>query len=177
MKRRFVTKYLVVHTSATADDWTAEDVRMLHTGAGTREILMNCRIQRDDMLKHAKSWADIGYHYVIERDGTLHTGREEWRCGAHALGINNCSVGICCIGHGDRADFSEAQQHTLYALLITLMERYKLSPMAIIGHREVNKLVSLKRINSQYRTDKSCPGNLVNMTDIRRGVVKLWAEL
>jgi N-acetyl-anhydromuramyl-L-alanine amidase AmpD len=177
MKRKIVTKYLVVHTSATEDDWTAADVRMLHTGAGTPELLMNCRIQRDGMLKHAKSWADIGYHYVIDRDGTLHGGRDEWRVGAHVKGINNCSVGICCIGHGDKADFSEPQKQTLYDLLITLMQRYKLSPMAVIGHREINKLVNLKRINGQYATDKSCPGNLVNMTDIRRGVVKRWIEI
>ena len=49
-----------------------------------------------------RGWSDIGYHYIIKRDGTLEFGR---RCedgnyvqGAHVLGLNKNSIGIALAG-------------------------------------------------------------------------------
>ena len=46
----------------------------------------------------ARHFADIGYHYVIYRDGSVHKGRAENIAGAHCLGHNAHSIGICYIG-------------------------------------------------------------------------------
>ena len=44
------------------------------------------------------SWSDVGYHYVIRRDGTIEKGRDITTIGAHVKGFNNHSIGICWIG-------------------------------------------------------------------------------
>ena len=46
----------------------------------------------------ARKFADIGYHYIIYRDGSVHNGRAENIAGAHCLGHNAHSIGICYIG-------------------------------------------------------------------------------
>ena len=45
-----------------------------------------------------RGWAGIGYHYYVRKDGTIWRGRPEWAVGAHAVGHNDKSIGICCEG-------------------------------------------------------------------------------
>lgn len=56
----------------------------------------------------ARRMADIGYHYVIYRDGSVHAGRPEEQQGAHCIGHNQESIGICYVG-GMSRDMSEPQ--------------------------------------------------------------------
>ncbi len=60
---RIITE-IIVHCSATpeGEDYTVEQIREWHKGNG---------------------WSDIGYHYVIYRDGSIHVGRPESVSGAH----------------------------------------------------------------------------------------------
>lgn len=46
----------------------------------------------------ANGWADIGYHFVIAKDGKIQNGRNLRFIGAHALGKNMNSIGVCLIG-------------------------------------------------------------------------------
>lgn len=47
---------------------------------------------------HEKKWSDIGYHFLIGRDGKCFEGRElQWQ-GAHVEGDNKANVGICFLG-------------------------------------------------------------------------------
>lgn len=48
-----------------------------------------------------RGWSDIGYHYVIELDGTVKEGRPVERQGAHVRGLNKNSIGICYVGGCD----------------------------------------------------------------------------
>jgi len=55
-----------------------------------------------------KGWSDIGYHYVIRRNGAVELGRDldkdgdvDEEIGAHAYGHNATSIGICLIGGVD----------------------------------------------------------------------------
>lgn len=50
----------------------------------------------------ARGFAKIGYHYVIYLDGSIHVGRGEEQIGAHCLGHNATSIGICYIGGLDK---------------------------------------------------------------------------
>ena len=87
-------------------------------------------------------WSDVGYHWFIDINGTLHECRPEHKSGAHAKGHNKNSVGVCYAG-GMTKDMTEAkdtrtndQKETLHCLLEDLKGRY---PQAeIIGHRDVS---------------------------------------
>lgn len=52
-----------------------------------------------------RGWRDIGYHWIIDRDGTVAAGRPETTIGAHVEGHNRGTIGICLLGgHGASAD-------------------------------------------------------------------------
>ena len=51
-------------------------------------------------------WRDVGYHFVIRRDGEIEIGRLLDEVGAHAKGFNLNSVGTCLIG---KENFTTAQ--------------------------------------------------------------------
>ena len=86
-----------------------------------------------------KGWSDIGYHYVIELDGTVRTGRPIAMIGAHVKGHNHDSIGICYVGgldaSGDPKDTrTRAQRTALYELTAALRAR---CPGATVhGHKE-----------------------------------------
>lgn len=100
-----------------------------------------------------RGWSDIGYHYVIRRNGVIETGRDldddgdvDEHVGAHALGHNAHSLGICLVGGKGNdgqpdCNFTLAQWESLGKLVSDLEARY---PGAdVIGHRDVS--------------DKACP--------------------
>ena len=45
-----------------------------------------------------RGFNDIGYHYVIGLDGTIYPGRPVEQIGAHCLGHNANSIGVCYVG-------------------------------------------------------------------------------
>jgi len=67
-----------------------------------------------------RGWSDIGYHYVIYLDGSVHVGRPLDRTGAHVKGHNTGSIGICYIGGSDADDISEAQDTRTPSQIIAL---------------------------------------------------------
>ena len=109
-KQRKETKYLIVHCSATRPS----------ANLGVREIR---QMHRD------RGFSDIGYHFVIKRDGTVETGRELNAMGAHCKGLNDVSLGICLVGGVDNnlkpeANFTEEQMSSLIELLIDLQNTH-----------------------------------------------------
>lgn len=114
-------KELILHCSATPEgcDYTVEDIRRWHLQRGFK---------------------DIGYHFVVYRDGSIHSGRPVSQIGAHCKNHNRNSIGICYIG-GVATDKktpkdtrTEAQKEALKKLLWQLHKQY---PKATIhGHRE-----------------------------------------
>lgn len=107
-----------------------------------------------DSWHKERGFAKIGYHYVIlngkkssksydaNLDGNIEIGRhldddvylEKEEIGAHAMGFNDCSVGMCLIGVNR---FSEFQLVTLISLLKELIEKYNIPKENIIGHYEI----------------------------------------
>src|SRR5688572_22456707 len=45
-----------------------------------------------------RGWATVGYHFVISPGGRIFRGRPVDRLGAHVLGHNGGTVGICLMG-------------------------------------------------------------------------------
>ena len=124
--KRTITE-LIVHCSATPEgvDYTVDDIRKWHKQQG---------------------WSDIGYHYVVYRNGLIVDGRDVDLIGAHCLkgGHNTHSIGICYVGGVDKDDVRKSkdtrtheQRAALKAILIDLKRLY---PNAkIYGHRDFDK--------------------------------------
>lgn len=77
-----------------------------------------------------EGWSDIGYHYVIRRDGTLEEGREVESVGGHLFGWDSVCLGICLvggtgpIGGESTTNYTEAQTRSLIELLVKLRGKY-----------------------------------------------------
>ena len=120
--KRRITE-IIVHCAATPEgkDFTVEDIRRWHKAQG---------------------WSDIGYHYVIYRNGHIEPGRDVDLIGAHCVkgGHNTYSIGICYIGGMDAANKRAKDTRTLAqkaALLGLLTDLRQLYPEAkIYGHRD-----------------------------------------
>lgn len=112
---------IIVHCADTPEerDVKAEEIRRWHT--------------KD------RGWRDIGYHYVIDLDGTIEAGRPIEQVGSHCSGHNKNSIGVCYVGGCDekmqpKDTRTEAQKASLLLLLKYLRQRY---PKAkIYGHRD-----------------------------------------
>ena len=104
-----------------------------------KEIIIHCADTpegRDDRAADIKRWHlargfnDIGYHYVIDLDGTIEPGRDVSKHGAHTSGHNAESIGICYIGGADKETRepkdtrTEAQKASLLLLLKYLRAKY-----------------------------------------------------
>ena len=95
---------------------------------------------RRDHIMH-RHFRDIGYHFYITRDGTVHDGRSIEKVGAHCEGHNSHSIGICYEGgldaNGKPADTrTEAQRKALKSLVERM---HRLFPKAlIVGHHDLN---------------------------------------
>lgn len=95
---------------------------------------------RRDHIMH-RHFRDIGYHFYITRDGTVHDGRPIEKVGAHCEGHNSHSIGICYEGgldaNGKPADTrTEAQRKALKSLVERM---HRLFPKAlIVGHHDLN---------------------------------------
>ena len=88
-------------------------------------------------------WSDVGYHFIINRDGSIDLGRPINIVGAHCKGFNSDSIGTCMIG---RDWFTVEQLKTLRALdtslrlLIPEIEETK-------GHTDYNPYKTCPNIN------------------------------
>jgi N-acetylmuramoyl-L-alanine amidase len=120
-KKRKINKF-IVHCSATREGQhiDVETIRDWHV--------------------NERGWSDIGYHYVIYLDGTIHNGRDVRRSGAHTKGQNTNSIGICYIG-GVESDGktskdtrTDAQKEGLSMLLLDLKSEH--CDGVVHGHRD-----------------------------------------
>lgn len=93
-------------------------------------------------------WRDVGYHYIIRRDGTLEIGRrcednQNYVPGAHVLGLNRNSLGIAMAGGKARrgghpaANYTFAQYRTLESLYFQLRSEYPAAEWG--GHYEYDR--------------------------------------
>jgi N-acetylmuramoyl-L-alanine amidase len=97
-----------------------------------------------DWIRHIhvaeNGWSDIGYHYVITRDGRVQKGRPLEVSGAHCKGYNSNSIGICLVGgmaedNSSEFNFNAKQMQELNGLLMNL-EFQKEFEFTVHGHNE-----------------------------------------
>lgn len=134
-----------------------------------KEIIIHCADTpegRDDRAADirrwhkAQGWNDIGYHYVIDIDGTIEPGRDLDIAGAHCQGHNAKSIGICYVGGCDeemkpKDTRTDAQKASLQLLLKYLVAKY---PKAVIyGHRDfANKSCPSFDAKEEYKALCGC---------------------
>lgn len=120
---------IVIHCSATraGQDIKASDIDKWHKERGFKEI---------------------GYHYVIDLDGTVEVGRALPKDGAHCntagtsgVQYNKHSIGICYVGgldaDGNPADTrTDAQKASMNELVWRLYDKFPIKE--IIGHRDAS---------------------------------------
>ena len=115
------------------------DLIVVHCSATPEGKHFSTDTIRDWHVKE-RGWSDIGYHYIVELDGKVISGRPVERAGAHVKGYNRSSIGICYVG-GMTKDMkspkdtrNKEQLESLERLLLELKVKY---PKAIIrGHND-----------------------------------------
>ena len=99
----------------------------------------------------SKGWDGIGYHYFIEKDGDVWRGRPEHRNGAHCIGKNTESIGICLAGNFDATMPTQAQTSSLRQLLIDIKQKYNIPVKNIVPHRKfANKTCYGRRLADDW---------------------------
>jgi N-acetylmuramoyl-L-alanine amidase len=78
----------------------------------------------------------VGYHYVIEKDGTVIQARNEGEEGCHTIGQNKQSIGVCMVGNFDTETPTPEQEDALGKLLSMLIQKYKIQITDILPHRK-----------------------------------------
>jgi N-acetylmuramoyl-L-alanine amidase len=126
-----VINKIIIHCSATkpSQDIDAETIRRWHV--------------------EDNKWSDIGYHYVITREGDIQEGRDVSRSGAHARDFNANSIGVCLVGginENGETDFNFT--HEQMTSLKVIVDQCVLihGPCSVLGHRDLPGV------------DKDCPG-------------------
>ena len=139
---------IVIHCSATRE---GQDVRAADIDKQHRERGFRC----------------IGYHYVIDLDGTIEQGRPLTMSGAHCntAGLsgrpyNSHSIGICYVGgldcNGKPKDTrTDAQKLALQALVFDLVMQYPVKE--VIGHRDASPDLNGDGKISKGEWIKTCP--------------------
>lgn len=134
---------IIVHCTDTIEgvNWTVEDIRKWHTAKPPK----------------GNGWSDIGYHYVIYLDGTIHKGCEESAIGAHCLNHNANSIGVCYVGGKERGTGkakdtrTPKQKEALISLLMKLVCKYP--DAKIYGHRDFsNRKCPCFDAKEEYKT-------------------------
>ena len=133
---------IIIHCSATraGQDITAADIDCWH---------------------RARGFWSIGYHYVIRLDGTIEPGRDVTLDGAHCMGWNQRSIGICYVGGLDKegrpADTRTDAQRTALIRLVKSLQLAFPNVKQVIGHRDTRPDLNGDGIISPNEYMKACP--------------------
>ena len=139
---RYPVTEIILHCADTRPEWMAG-----HPLAEKVAEIRRWHVQE-------RGWRDIGYHWVIDRDGAVAPGRGEIEIGAHVEGHNRGTIGICLLGgHGAKADdlfernFTPAQAATVRRMIGEIKSRTAINKVS--GHNDY--------------AAKACPGFQVQL--------------
>jgi hypothetical protein len=146
-----------VHHSASSNGYAAADVPALI---------------RSFYKYHTQSlgWSDIGYNFLVDAYGTIWEGRyggmDQLVRGAHTLGFNNQSTGICVIGNLDQVQPSSATISSVAAVAGWKLSMYGRDPLGTTqvtstgsDKFKAGRIVTLPVIDGHRDTnDTACPG-------------------
>lgn len=101
-------------------------------------LLSSNETMRDvqDLHMEANHWADVGYHYAIDKNGALYEGRDINVRGSSVAGFNTGTIGVVVMGNFEYDEPLELQLTVLQTLINWLTATYSLTHLA--GHGEFN---------------------------------------
>jgi len=116
-----------IHITASNPDATLEDIRAMHK---------------------ARGFSDVGYHFLVDREGNILKGRPESLTGAHVAGFNSGNIGISYISRGSDTDsngevgkyMTPEQYESLCRITAIVCNKYKLGIEDIYGHNDFPKV-------------------------------------
>lgn len=161
MSKHPITK-VVIHCSATANgkslrtptQTAAQVIDGWHKQRGFKRS--DAAVKRfNPHLKH------LGYHAVIDTDGTIEYGREIGEVGAHVKGHNTGSIGICLVGgigtgkEKNHGRYTAAQWYALSQVLTTLAPQCAFAE--IFGHRDLSPDLNGDGTIQPREWIKTCP--------------------
>lgn len=139
--KRLITR-LIIHCAASPNGKT-----LTRNGLSAAQTIDEWHKERG-FKRESKARAEwnpglqsIGYHWVIDTDGTVYAGRGLDEPGAHAAGYNIDSLGLCLVGTDK---FTLAQWDKLKDQVAKVRQQWP--NVQVLGHRELPKVA------------KSCPG-------------------
>lgn len=142
---RYPVREIAVHCSATLPDWLA--------GASLAAKVAEIRRWHTLPKPQGRGWKDIGYHWIIDRDGTILPGRSETVIGAGIESHNNGVIHCCLIGGHGSAETDDFSDH-----FTTDQDKALRSKIADIrGRTAINKISG----HNEYAA-KACPGFTVS---------------
>lgn len=156
---------IVIHCSATPNGRpnTAADIDQWHKERAFKRSSQYVR-------NHQPQFKSLGYHFIIERDGTIVSGRHLEEQGAHVAGHNKNSIGICMIGTDE---YSSHQWDSLKKLIIKLASDIYGKPtesiknalailkqigITLCGHRDLSPDKDGDGQVEKHEWLKTCPG-------------------
>lgn len=89
---------IILHCAATPPDWRENEP-------------VSAKVDAIRAWHKQRGWRDIGYHYVIDRDGTAADGRPLEQIGAHVKGHNRGTIGICLLGGKGGSEMDQFGDH------------------------------------------------------------------
>jgi len=120
---------IIVHCTATRPKW-------MEAGSTSQKVAEVRRWHMQD-----RGWSDIGYHFLIDRDGTVAHGRDIARVGAHTQGRNTGTIGVSLFGGFESSatdkfaeNYTPEQDRALRGLIDKLRAQY--GPLALSGHNQ-----------------------------------------
>lgn len=110
---------VAIHWSAGPASQTPREIQDFHMAAPPR----------------GRGWADVGYNFLVSRDGRIYEGRGWTVVGAHAAGHNTEAIGICLIGRTG-SDLTPAAKRAIRWLFDEACRRAG-RRLAVCGHRDL----------------------------------------
>lgn len=156
---------IFVHCCVTRPDWMADKP-------------LSAKVAEITRWHKERKFYTIGYHWVIDRDGSVAPGRPESDIGAHVEGHNTGSIGICLIGgHGSSENdpflknFTPEQEMKLRELIEQIKTRANIK--RVRGHNEVAAKACPGFNVSRWLAKKSPKPALTESTTMRASAVQL----
>jgi len=104
-------------------------------------------------------WGDIGYNYIVDRNGNVYEGRfgGEGVRGAHAAQFNEGTIGVAILGNYQSERAPDPLLQGLASLLSWLCARHQIQPQgrSVYNGRDLPNILSHREVS--YTT---CPGAL-----------------
>jgi len=120
---------IIVHCAAVPPDWRAGET-------------VEAKRDEIDRWHRDRGWNGIGYHAVIDRDGSVAWGRPVEQAGAHVAGRNASTLGVCLLGGAGsdandqfREHYTAEQERALSQIIADWKARFP-TIKKVSGHNE-----------------------------------------